>query len=131
MQFKTICTGKPNFLFNKIAKISTPPVEAFALKIKPIPTPTHVVPNLSSSTNASTTLNSSTTQPTVSIPSSSTTSLNINSNETKPNANLSSAISKTKEFSEGLKRDGVNVIIEELDMTDEYRIVFRIKKQAS
>ena len=40
MQFKTICTGKPNFLFNKIAKISTPPVEAFALKIKPIPTPT-------------------------------------------------------------------------------------------
>lgn len=101
------------------------------VKSAPIPTPTPVVPNLSSSTNASTTLNSSTTQPTVSIPSSSTISLNINSNETKPNANLSSAISKTKEFSEGLKRDGVNVIIEELDMTDEYRIVFRIKKQAS
>ena len=40
IQFKTICTGKPNFLFKRIAKISTPPVEALAFKINPIPTPT-------------------------------------------------------------------------------------------
>ena len=37
--FKTICTGKLNFLFKTIASISIPPVEALHLKTRPIPTP--------------------------------------------------------------------------------------------
>lgn len=51
-----------------------------------------------------------------------------NTYSTTTKVDLSSSISRTKDFVEELKKSGVNIIVEELDMTDEYRIVLRIKK---
>ena len=84
--------------------------------------------NTTNLTASSTTPTFTATTNLTNTPSANTSITNVYNDTNKQTVDLSSSISKTKDFVEQLKKEGANVIVEELDMTDEYRIVLRIKK---